>query len=647
MKRILPFVLLASLAGCGSSQLANDRYPTGSSTLATSADARRVYAVNVDEGTITSMDSESKVTSTLAVGSEPTRIARAGDRLLVTLRGQAGIAVVTDSEDGLALERVVGTGTEPYGIVASEDGRRVYVALSTQGEVQELDGESLAVLRSWPISGEPRWLALHPSGKSLYVASAFGGMLHHVDVTQDGVVTSIAPPHTTGNTGNDLSARITGDISISPNGGQLAIPSLYVDNLTEVGSSDEPSPDGGVVSDGYGSVGLGVSRLNPVVGLLPLGSDGSPAGSIDPMLFSGVATLSTFAPSEAVRSYPSSATYAPDGHTVWLTLEASTAVAVVPTVARHLPPSQEDFADTGFGATVDAATAGFSVGFPVMIGTDAGPRGVTFTSDDSPWVHAFLDRSVAPIDRSEADAILAQGFDGDDFVDTNLTGGRAKEATPIEVSRMSAEVELGRRLFFSATDDRMAGAGSGVSCSTCHADGRNDGLTWHTHAGEQGFRNTPSLVGGTSQNFPVTWAEGVESVSAEAEITSQTRMGGIGIASRDLENIQAFVDQQRLPYAPAGDAAAIARGADVFTAVGCDTCHSGAQFVDHLPHRVVDLAVDTPTLRGIGATAPYLHDGSAGSLEAVLLVSDAGLMGDTSSLSAAQKADLLAFLRSL
>lgn len=645
MTRIVSLALIATLAACGSSSVSDGRYATGSSTLVTSADARRVYAVNVDEGTVSSYDRDSGLTTTVAVGREPTRIARAGDRLLVTLRGERGIAVLTDAGDGLEVERTIATGTEPYGIVASENGRRVYVALSTQGEVQELDGETFAVLRSWPITGEPRWLALHPSGKSLFVGSAFGGMVHHVDVGADGVVTSIAPPSTFGPSGNELTPRITGDIAISPDGGQLAIPSLYVDNLTTVGDGSE-SPDGMPVSDGYGSVGFGVSRLNPVVGLLSLDGDGAPSGGIDPMLFSGFVTLVDFTPAEAVRSYPSSAAYSPDGHNIWLTLEASSAVAVMPSVSRHLPPSDLMF-DTGGGST-DAATAGFSIGIPVMIGTDAGPRGVTFTDDKAPWVHAFLDRSVAPIDTSEADAILAQSFDGDDgFVDLSLTGGRALKSTPIEVSSLPADVELGRRLFYSATDNRMAGEGSGVSCSTCHFDGRNDGVTWHTQDGDLGFRNTPSLVGGTSQNFPVTWSEDVSSVKEEAEITSQTRMGGIGISDSDLEAIQTFVDQQRLPDVPSGDAAAIARGAAVFVEASCDTCHSGTQFVDHLPHRVVDIAVDTPTLRGIRATAPYLHDGSAGSLEAVLLVSDAGLMGDTSGLSADQKADLLAYLRSL
>ncbi len=646
MKRILSLALIATLAACGSSSLSDSRYATGSSTLVTSADARRVYAVNVDEGTVTSYDRESGTLSSVAVGREPTRIARAGEHLLVTLRGERGIAVLTETANGLELERTVATGAEPYGIVASEDGHRVYIALSTQGEVQELDGATLAVLRSWPIAGEPRWLALHPSGKSLYVGSAFGGMLHHVDVGAEGVVTSIAPPQTFGPTGNELTPRITGDIAISPDGGQLAIPSLYVDNLTEVGDGSGVSPDGMPVSDGYGSVGFGVSRLNPVVGLLALDGSGAPAGSIDPMLFSGFATVMEFTPAEAVRSYPSSATYAPDGHNIWLTLEASSAVAVLPSVARHLPPSDFMF-DTG-GGTTDAATAGFSIGQPVMVGTDAGPRGVAFTDDKAPWVHAFLDRTLAPIDTAEADALLAQGFDGDNgFMDIMLTGGRALKSTAIEVSSLPADVELGRRLFYSATDNRMAGEGSGVSCSTCHFDGRNDGLTWHTQAGDLGFRNTPSLVGGTSQNFPVTWSEDVSSVSEEAEITSQTRMGGVGISTNDLEAIGTFVDQQRLPDVPAGDAAAIARGAELFVTGGCDTCHSGAQMVDHLPHRVVDIEVDTPTLRGIAATAPYLHDGSAGTLEALMLVSDAGLMGDTSAMTAGQKADLISFLRSL
>ena len=58
--------------------------------------------------------------------------------------------------------------------------------------------------------------------------------------------------------------------------------------------------------------------------------------------------------------------------------------------------------------------------------------------------------------------------------------------------------------------------------------------------------------------------------------------------------------------------------------------------------------LDTPTLRGLWRTAPYLHDGSAPTLRDVLTTRNAmDRHGVTSGLSDAELDDLVAFLRCL
>jgi cytochrome c peroxidase len=59
------------------------------------------------------------------------------------------------------------------------------------------------------------------------------------------------------------------------------------------------------------------------------------------------------------------------------------------------------------------------------------------------------------------------------------------------------------------------------------------------------------------------------------------------------------------------------------------------------------LAFDTPSLKGLFATAPYLHDGSAPNLDAVLKLSDQGKMGATKDLTDVQRGQLKAYLMSL
>jgi cytochrome c peroxidase len=57
---------------------------------------------------------------------------------------------------------------------------------------------------------------------------------------------------------------------------------------------------------------------------------------------------------------------------------------------------------------------------------------------------------------------------------------------------------------------------------------------------------------------------------------------------------------------------------------------------------------DTPSLIGLAASAPYYHDGSAVTLEAVIRDrGDVHGMAETSKLSDTQVADLTAYLKSL
>ncbi|AKU94330.1 surface antigen protein [Labilithrix luteola] len=99
------------------------------------------------------------------------------------------------------------------------------------------------------------------------------------------------------------------------------------------------------------------------------------------------------------------------------------------------------------------------------------------------------------------------------------------------------------------------------------------------------------------------------------------------------------------------DDAAVARGKTVFedTKVGCATCHSGAHFTNSA---TVDVgtggAFQVPSLIGVGARAPFLHDGSAMTLRDRFASQGGGdRHGHTSSLSGAQISDLIAYLESL
>jgi cytochrome c peroxidase len=131
----------------------------------------------------------------------------------------------------------------------------------------------------------------------------------------------------------------------------------------------------------------------------------------------------------------------------------------------------------------------------------------------------------------------------------------------------------------------------------------------------------------------------------------------------------------------AGDAGALGpdavRGLALFRGkAACESCHSGPNFTDGLFHdvgvgaqrKVPDLgrfvatkldgdrgAFKTPTLRNLDDTAPYMHDGSVATVAEAIDYFDRGGQPDARlspllrplKLSAGEKSDLLAFLRSL
>ncbi len=656
--RILTVLGSTFLVGCASG-LKDDAFPTGSQTTIGSADHSAVYVVDADAGALQRVDVASGAVTSTDLGGEPSRVARGGDRVYVTLRDQRAVISLRDQGGVLTVLDRVTVGAEPVGIVAREDGKAVYVALSTADQVVELDGASLALERTFAVSGQPQWLALHPHGKALYVASAFGSDFHWVDL-DNGNVDTVPLPSASRMVDEErvtLSRRATGDVWVAADGSRLAIPTLYADNTSPVADplaredgpsvTPEPGDTGSSGTGGYGSVGLGLSRFNPGVVIVPTGdTSGVPHPEGDFAVF--VAGFSTVDGLEGtpVRSYLSSVAIAPEGDLMFATMEASSTVVALSTTPVVPGSSLCDFCDADTGGGGGSLTdAGMSVAASVFIGTEAGPRGVAFTGDNA-WAHTFLDRTLTPLNPGRArEAVQTQVQNG--F--SNAVTYWADNGEDLGPDVLEHDAAAGRRLFFSAVDGRMASSGAGVSCSTCHTQGRNDGLTWTF---TNGVRQTPSLSGPVSLTTPVTWTDNVPSIADEATITSQGRMGGVGLSSRDADRIQAFVDGLRYADVPlhGSDDAALARGRALFERAdtACATCHTAPLYADNDDHDIYGLVgVNTPTLIGIAATAPYLHDGSLASVRDVLELSRSGVMGDTAALTAAEMDDLEAFVLSL
>jgi cytochrome c peroxidase len=237
-----------------------------------------------------------------------------------------------------------------------------------------------------------------------------------------------------------------------------------------------------------------------------------------------------------------------------------------------------------------------------------------------------------------------EGLDGEEHHSALLASG----GTVVEEETLSVEIAEGRKMFFSAKDRRVTSHDGGVSCATCHFEGRMDGVTWRFQNGKE--RQTPSLAGDMSFQEVFTWTDNVPSIAAEARLTSADRMGGQGLTVTESRQIESFVNSTWYPdtaLAGVSDQRAL-NGKALFERedVGCATCHTGDHLTDQLPYDLFGLTgVRTPTLVGISATGPYLHDGSVSTLEQVLKLSDMAVMGDTSMLTEAEKADLVYYMK--
>jgi len=261
---------------------------------------------------------------------------------------------------------------------------------------------------------------------------------------------------------------------------------------------------------------------------------------------------------------------------------------------------------------------------------------------------------------------------------------------------LPADAAYGRRLFTSASNGVLSG---GLACAACHPEGRDDGYVWRE--GTFGLydnatrfvarrsnlkfpeqppsplpplypRQTPLLAGRVSANGPFGWhgeahditdrmLEGFALHRAAWDNRSTSREVG-----EDLAKIDYLADYLRSGLLPPPTvkhelSALEASGKALFESgeTGCTRCHVPAnQLTDRgvptlraLPAHgdfasEQNTAFKTPSLWFVGGTAPYLHDGSAATLEE-LLSSNGDRMGNTKQLSDDQRTALAAYLRVL
>ncbi|MFO0756806.1 MAG: c-type cytochrome [Byssovorax sp.] len=262
-----------------------------------------------------------------------------------------------------------------------------------------------------------------------------------------------------------------------------------------------------------------------------------------------------------------------------------------------------------------------------------------------------------------------------------------KDGEPIErlmTDPMPADMRLGMRLFYTANSAAFPITKNfWVACSSCHIEAGSDAVTWLF---KQGPRDTPSNAGGPI-NTGFLLRQGLRNTINQYDTTIQEEQGGTYSVNEpaqkgDLDALATFVNYG-IPFPvnpnfPPGSTLneQQKRGQKTFE-TACSMCHPGAYLtdsgagnpsldfkgpialhdvgtcvqkgdhpdkpfadVDGKMHTACDF--DTPTLRGVFATAPYFHDGSAATLKDVI-----DRLPTSSMLTDDEKADLLAYVLTL
>lgn len=196
------------------------------------------------------------------------------------------------------------------------------------------------------------------------------------------------------------------------------------------------------------------------------------------------------------------------------------------------------------------------------------------------------------------------------------------------------------------------------SCVSCHPDGRADGLNWDQQNDGMGNpKNTKSLL--YSHVTPPAMITGIR-VSSELAV----RKGILHtlfafVSEEEAQTMDAYLKSMRpepSPYLEKGKLSDSAtRGKAVYEKAECSLCHSDAYLTDMKSYDVgtgineyKGFAFDTPTLKEVWRTAPYLYDGRAKSLRDIFVnYNKEDMHGQTSTLTEQELSDLEQYLLTL
>ncbi len=559
---------------------------------------------------------------------------------------------VVDVESGKVVN-VVPLGRAPRGIALSPDGAQIYVTNSTDDTVSVVDLATLKVTRALPTGFEPADVVTDRTGETLYVANRLSSDISVIDVKTGQETKRLLAGCGASYLVRSPDGKFIYGTHIYPNPGAFRTPPNSEITVIDTGRQTvvERMPlhnVAGVFHVALSADGkLGVAAQLRPKNLIPLAhvEHGWVFGNSLTLFGEDVGGTVQVPIDELDRYYslPWGVVITPDKSKMFVTTAASESVTVID-VARLLSfahSRREPFVND-LSASANYVVARIPVGH--------NPRGVLLSKDGKRlYVANRLDDNISVIDTATNRVVAT------------IDLGGPKTINPFR---------RGERIFYTA-DYAFQGQ---FGCSNCHLDATIDGLQWDLEP--DGFgkdivdnRSLEDLAG----TEPFKWNGGNPDMPTECgPRTEKYFFRSQSFGDRELTDLVTFV--YSLPYRPNryrlpnGELTpAQERGKAIFERTTykngkpisqtnqCAYCHSGPKYtnqkqVDVGTGKATDRSpvIDVPQLPNVAYSAPYLHDGSARSLEEIWTVfNPKDTHGVSNDLTKDELNDLIEYLKTL
>ncbi|WP_438006819.1 cytochrome C peroxidase [Sorangium sp. So ce321] len=646
------------------------------------------FVADEDDGAIHTVDLDARAAiARTPLAGRPAQVIVLGDgRVVASLRDRGLLEVLEPGDAAAPLARrcLVTVASEPVGLAMTPDRATLLVASRWGHALTSLATADLRRLGELPLARDPSAVVASADGARAFVSHAVGGRVSVVTLGEGG-----AP---------------TGARELSTDGAEWRFQTMLSKKSSlQAPRPSAPAPSASARSPGFDPLDDLLSLARPRSARVERrGSQGfALARAANGAVFAPIALVDP-GPATGGGGYGSARVPTVIEHIA--VIDASGERADVPPVSSHLGTQGCHLPRAAAIEPGEEVLLVACLGLDEVIAYDARAQ----VPGQPPRVGSVRDRELfrarvgagptaIAVDSARRRAVVFSRFDGELTIlpaarDPGPTEIRApsKELAgelPVVVlpraSRLDEQRAEGQRLFHAAGGRRIAF--DGRACASCHPDGRDDALTWST---PEGPRQTPMLMGRLAGTAPYGWEGDKKDLEGHFART-MSRLGGTGLRADERDAIFAYLRgmerpgeaavssapaEERAvtvgPQPPAVQAGAVtagareaaaradlaARGDALFhsTGAGCSSCHLGDELTtDGARHDVRSAtrfeavrAFDTPSLRFIGRSAPYYHDGRYATLLALVEGVD-GTMGHTAHLSGEDRRALIAYLESL